>query len=94
MAVRSLALLTLVMGNTALILIGSGRSWRRNHPVAWGLGAATLALLSLLMYWPLLAAPLDLAPLPPAAWGIALACSLGCVSAVTVLTRRISIIPA
>jgi len=91
-AVRSLAMLTLVGGNTALILIGSGRSWRRSHPVAWGLGAATLALLAALMYWPLLAAPLALAPLPLSAWGIALACSLLCVSSVTVLTRRISII--
>ncbi len=93
-AVRSLAMLTLVVGNTALILIGSGRSWRRSHPVAWGLGIGTLALLAALMYWPVLAAPLDLAPLPLAAWGIALACSLGCVSGVTVLTRRISIIGA
>jgi len=91
-AVRSLALLTLVMGNTALILIGSGRSWRRSHPVAWGLGAGTLALLAALMYWPALAAPLDLAPLPLAAWGIAMACSLACVSLVTALTRQISII--
>jgi Ca2+-transporting ATPase len=91
-AVRSLALLTLVMGNTALILIGSGRSWRRSHPVAWGLGAGTLALLGVLMHWPLLATPLDLAPLPVAGWAIALACSLSCVSLVTALTRQISII--
>ena len=93
-AVRSLALLTLVMGNTALILIGSGRSWRRRHPVAWGLGAATLALLAALMYWPVLAMPLDLAPLPLAAWGMALTSSLACVIGVTVLTWRISIIRA
>ena len=90
--VRSLALLTLVMGNAALILIGSGRSWRRSHPVAWGLGGSALALLAVLMHWPLLAGPLDLAPLTATAWGVALACSLGCVSAVTLLTRRISII--
>jgi Ca2+-transporting ATPase len=92
--VRSLALLTLVIGNTALILIGTGRSWRRWHPVAWGLGAATLALLTLLMHWPWLARPLALAPLPVAAWGVALACSLGCVSGITLLTRHISIIRA
>ena len=91
---RSLALLTLVTGNTALILVGSGRSWRRSHPVAWGLGAATLALLATLMHWPLLAAPLGLAPQPPTAWAIALAASLACVSGVTVLTRWISIIKA
>ena len=95
-AVRSLALLTLVMGNTTLILIGSGRSWRRSHPVAWGLGAGTLALLALLMHWPALAEPLHLAPLPAQAWGVALACSLGCVALTTglvaALTRRISII--
>jgi hypothetical protein len=60
--------------------------------VAWGLGAATLALLAALMHWPVLATPLDLAPLPLAAWGIALACSLACVIGVTVLTQRISII--
>lgn len=93
-AVRSLALLTLVIGNTALILIGSGRSWRRSHPVAWGLGAATITLLTALMYWPVLATPLQLAPLPPMAWGIALACCLVCVSGVTMLTRQISIIRA
>ena len=91
-SVRSIALLTLVMGNTALILIGSGRSWRRSHPVAWALGTGTLALLAALMHWPALAAPLDLAPLPAAAWGIALASTLACVSGVTVLTRRVSII--
>ena len=95
-AVRSLALLTLVMGNTALILIGSGRSWRRSHPVAWGLGAGTLALLALLMHWPVLAEPLHLAPLPAQAWAMALACSLGAVALVTVLVtalkQRISII--
>jgi len=97
-AVRSLALLTLVMGNGALILLGSGRSWRRSHPVAWGLSASTLALLALLMYWPLLATPLHLAPLPASAWGMALACSLGGVVVTTTLvmalTRRISIIRA
>jgi len=93
-AVRSLAMLTLVMGNTALILIGSGRSWRRRQPVAWGLGAASLALLAVLMHWPVLAAPLDLAPLPLVAWSIALVCSLACVSGVTLLTRGISIIRA
>jgi Ca2+-transporting ATPase len=93
-AVRSLALLTLVMGNTALILIGSGRSWRRSHPVAWGLGAGTLVLLGVLMHWPMLATPLDLAPLPLTGWAIALVCSLACVSLVTALTRQISIIRA
>lgn len=95
-AVRSLALLTLVMGNGALILLGSGRSWRRKHPVAWGLSAAALTLLTVLMHWPMLATPLALAPLPLGAWGVALACSLGAVAAtsalVTALTRRISII--
>ena len=95
-AVRSLALLTLVMGNGALILVGSGRSWRRSHPVAWGLSAAALALLALLMYWSVLATPLHLAPLPVTAWGVALACSLGSVAItsalVTALTRRFFII--
>ena len=97
-ALRSLALLTLVMGNTALILIGSGRSWRRSHPVAWGLGAGTLALLALLMHWPALAESLHLAPLPAAAWSMALASSLGAVALTTVLVtalkQRISIISA
>ena len=97
-AVRSLALLTLVMGNGALILVGSGRSWRRSHPVAWGLSAATLALLAMLMHWPLLATPLHLAPLPATAWGVALAYSLGSVAItstlVTALTRRFFIIRA
>jgi Ca2+-transporting ATPase len=86
-AVRSLALLTLIMSNGALILIGSGRSWQRSHPVAWSLSAGTLALLALLMHWPLLAGPLDLAPLPAAAWGMALACSLGCVTAISALVK-------
>ncbi len=90
--VRSLALVTLVTGNAALILIGSGRSWRRNHPVAWGLSGATLALLAVLMHWPMLAHPLGLAPLPGLGWGVALACCLACVSGVTLLTQRISII--
>ena len=92
--VRSLALLTLVLGNGALILIGSGRSWRRSHPVAWGLIAATLALLALLMHTPLAAAALDLAPLPWQGWGMALLCSLACVTGVTLLTRRIFIMRA
>ena len=89
--VRSLVLLTLVMGNTALILIGSGRSWRRWHPVAWGLGGAALALLALLVYWPLPAAALGLAPLPPLAWAVAACSSSACVVGVTALTRAISI---
>ncbi len=89
---RSLAMLTLVMGNTALILIGSGRSWRRWHPVAWSLGGATLALLALLMHWPMPAAALGLAPLPALAWVLAAACSIGCVGSVTALTQAISII--
>ena len=89
-AVRSLALLTLVMGNGALILIGSGRPWQRRHPVAWGLMAATLALLAVLLHWPTLSSPLRLAPLPVQAWCLALACSLGCVSLVALLARRIS----
>ena len=46
------------------------------------------------MHWPMLATPLDLDPLPLAAWGVALACSLACVTGVTWLTRRISIIRA
>ena len=88
-AVRSLALLTLVMGNATLILIGSGRSWQRSHPVAWSLSALTLAILALLMHWPLLATPLHLAPLPLSAWGMALACCVGATSAFTLLARRI-----
>ena len=89
--VRSLVLLTLVMGNTALILIGSGRSWRRWHPVAWGLGSAALALLALLVYWPLPATALGLAPLPPLVWAVAACSSSACVVGVTALTRAISI---
>ena len=89
--VRSLVLLTLVMGNTALILIGSGRSWRRWHPVAWVLGSAALALLALLVYWPLPAAALGVAPLPPLAWAVAACSSSVCVVGVTALTRAISI---
>ena len=88
---RSTAMLTLVMGNTALILIGSGRSWRRWHPVAWSLGGGTLALLALLMHWPMPAAALGLAPLPALAWALAAACSVACVGGVTALTRAISI---
>jgi Ca2+-transporting ATPase len=90
--VRSLALLTLVMGNSALILVGSGRSWRRSHPVAWGLGGATLALLAALMHWPVLATPLGLASLPASGWLLALCASLGCVGLVTLLTRSLPII--
>ena len=89
--IRSLVLLTLVMGNTALILIGSGRSWRRWHPVAWALGGAALLLLALLVYWPLSAAALGLAPLPPLAWGVAACSGSVCVVGVTTLTRAISI---
>ena len=89
-ALRSLALLTLVMGNAALILVGSGRSWRRRHPVAWGLIAITLGLLALMLHWPVLATPLDLTPLPLQAWGMAMASTLACVSAVTLLATRLA----
>ena len=92
--VRSLALLTLVMGNGALILMGTGRSWRRHHPVAWTLAGTTLALLALLMHWPALARPLGLATLPAAGWLMALGCCLACVGGVTPLTRRIFIMRA
>ncbi len=83
---RSLAMLTLVMGNTALILIGCGRSWRRWHPVAWSLGAGSLALLLALMHWPWSAAALGLAPLPALAWMLAAACSIACVAGVQAVT--------
>ena len=60
--------------------------------MAWGLSGSALALLAALLHWPVLATPLALAPLPAAAWGMALACSLACVLGVTLLTRWISII--
>lgn len=91
--VRSLVLLTLTIGNTALILIGSGRSWRRWHPVAWALGGAALALLALLMHWPLPAEALGLAPLPALTWVVAACCSIGCVGMLTLLSARIRISP-
>lgn len=80
---RSLLLLTLVLGSTALVVIGSGRRWRRPHPLAWALGASALVLLALLMHWPMLATPLSLAVLPASAWLIATAGVLGCTAAVT-----------
>ena len=89
---RSMALLALVTGHAALIVIGSGRHWRRRPPVTWGLIAATLSLMAVLMHWPPLATALGLAPLPVVAWGLALACSGVCVAGVTQLTQRISII--
>ena len=89
---RSLTLATLVLGSTALILFGTGRSWRRPHPLAWGMGTGTLALLALLMYWPWLATPLSLAPLPWTAWGVAVGASTLSVFGVTALTQRIFII--
>ncbi len=88
--IRSLVLLTLVMGNTALILIGSGRSWRRWHPVAWALGGAALALLTLLINWPMPAAALGLAPLPILAWMVAGCCSTACVVGVTALMQHMA----
>lgn len=86
---RSLALLTLVMGNGAMILVGSGRSWRRSHPVAWGLIVTTLALLTVLLHWPVLASPLGLTALPLEAWGVALVCSLGCMAGIACCALRI-----
>lgn len=77
--VRSLVLLILVIGNGALILMASGRSWRRWHPVAWGLIVATLALWGLLVHWPVLAGVLQLAPLPLQAYWVALVCGVGSV---------------
>lgn len=88
---RSMTLLTLVMGHGALILVGSDRPWRDRPPVAWGLIAANLGLLLGLMHWPTLATPLGMAPLPAQAWILALACSLGSVGSVTWLSRRIFI---
>ena len=87
MAVRSLAVLTLVLGNGLLMLIGSGRRWQRWHPVAWGLITVTLGMLALLQHWPLLAVPLGLQPLPLQAWAVALLCSLAGVS----LSSRIAL---
>lgn len=91
---RSLTLATLVLGSTALIVLGTGRHWRRPHPLAWGLGAGTLGLLAVLMYWPWLATPLSLGALPWTAWGVAAASSALCVLAVTALTQRVFIIKA
>ena len=84
---RSLVLLVLVMGNTALILMGSGNRWYRWHPVAWALGAGSLGLLALLLHWPWAATALGLAPLPAMAWGIAAACCMVCVSSFSRLSK-------
>ena len=75
-AVRSLALLCVVMGNGALILVGSARPWHRRHPVAWALIAAALGVLAALMHTGLSAAALGLTPLPASAWAVAAASSL------------------
>lgn len=76
---RSLTLLALVGGSAALVLLGTGRSWRRHQPWAWGLAVGSLALLALLMYWPQLAQALALGALPASAWLATLALCLVCV---------------
>ena len=75
-AVRSLALLCVVMGNGALIVLGSARPWHRRHPVAWALIGAALAMLAALMHIPVTAAALGLTPLPASAWAVAALTSL------------------
>jgi hypothetical protein len=84
---RSLCLLVLVLGSSALVLLGTGQGWRRSQPWAWGLGTGSLMLLALMMHWPVLASPLALTALPAHAWGLALALVLCCVAAVTALVR-------
>ncbi len=79
---RSLALLVLVAGSGALVLLGTGRSWRRRQPWAWGLATVSLALLALLVHWPVLAEALALAPLPAQAWLVALVLCVVCVRGV------------
>ena len=87
---RSLCLLVLVLGSSALVLLGSRAGWRRRQPWAWGLGAGSLVLLALMMHWPTLATPLALTPLPPQAWALALALVVCSVAAVAQLDRRLA----
>ena len=76
-AARSLVMLVLILGSTALIVIGTGRDWKRPQPLAWGLGALALLLLAVLMQLPWLAGTLKLAPLSPGLWVLAaLLCGL------------------
>ncbi len=82
---RSLVLLVLVLGSSALVLLGTGRSWRRRQPWAWGLSAGSLALLALMVYWPPLARALTLAALPVAVWPAALLLCVGCVRGMDML---------
>lgn len=86
---RSLSLLTLVLGSTALILLGSGRHWRRPQPMAWGLGASALALLTLMLHWPWLARPLALSVLPWSAWLVAAGLVFSCAAAMTAVSGRL-----
>ena len=67
------------MTEALLVLLGSGRSWRRRQPWAWGLATGSLALLALMVHWPVLAQALALAPLPAQAWLVALVLCVGCV---------------
>ena len=86
--VRSLALLCVVMGNGALIVLGSARPWHRRHPVAWTLIAAALAMLAALMHLTVTAAALGLAPLPASAWAVAAMSSVAGVG-LAALTLRV-----
>lgn len=75
---RSLVLLVLVMGSSALVYMGSKQRWCRWHPVAWVLGVGSLTLLVLLLEWPRTAKALDLVSLPPIAWAVAASACIGC----------------
>lgn len=86
---RSVALLVLVFGSSALVLLGADRSWRRKQPWAWGLSIGSLLLLALMMYWPVLAQALALGALPATAWLVALSLSLVCVWGMTRISVRL-----
>lgn len=84
---RAVVLALLVLGNTALMLVGrhtpglkSGAELptapgtaRLRNPVAWGLAGLTVLALWLMLHTPALSTALRLAPLDARAWGVVLA---------------------
>ena len=71
---RSMVFITLIVGNASLILSNRAQpgrfwaSWRIPNGMAFIVILLALGLLNLAIYWPALATPLQLAPLPASAW--------------------------
>lgn len=82
---RAFAFVTLVVANLALIFSNRSRahswlaSWRTPNPVLWGIAGATLVMLLLSVYVPVLSALLRFGPLSLSVLGLALALGLGSV---------------